>query len=365
MKDGTLRRATGAVLVGAALTTSAGALATTLYTQTNGAGDNEVQIYETGPDGALALSGQVSTGGLGTGAGLGNQGALALSGDRHWLFAVNAGSDDISAFAVTPHGLVLVDRVPAGGSKPVSVTTHGASLYALDAGGTGNIAGFRIQANGHLTPIDGFSRPLSSSAAGAAQVGFSPDGETLVVTEKATSRLSTYTLDDGRLRGPFVSPSSGMTPFGFAFDRRGDLIVSEAVGGKPGAATVSSYDVNDDSGALSVVSASVPTNQGAACWIALARHGRFAYATNTGSGTVTGYGVSRSGELTRLSADGITGYTGGGPTDAASTGAGTTMYVLSPSIGQIVAFHVEADGRLARIGSTAGVPATATGLVVR
>lgn len=74
------------------------------------------------------------------------------------------------------------------------------------------------------------------------------------------------------------------TPFGLEFDARGDLLVSETFGGRANASALSSYEVDEESGALSIVSASVPTNQTAACWVVTARHGRFAYVTNTGSG---------------------------------------------------------------------------------
>src|SRR5262249_13522908 len=125
----------------------------------------------------------------------------------------------------------------------------------------------------------------------------------------------------------------------------------------------SSYDFDD--GELSLVSGSVPSEQTAACWVVTARHGRFAYVTNTGSGTTTGYRIARDGGLTRLTANGITGITGGGPTDAAADRDGDTLYVLSPPVGQIVTFHVAADGSLTRLGASPGVPAAAVGLVAR
>jgi 6-phosphogluconolactonase (cycloisomerase 2 family) len=339
------------------------ASATTVYTETNDAGGNAIQIFRSGPGGALAAVGKVSTGGLGTSAGLGNQGALALSGDGRWLFAVNAGSHDLSTFAVSTTGLALVDRAPSGGTMPVSVTVHGNLLYVLNAGGTGNIAGFRVGGNGHLAAIAGSSRPLSSATAGAAEVAFDNEGDSLVVTEKATNRLDVYSVDRGLARGPTVFASHGMTPFGFAFDRRDTLLVSEAFGGGAAASALSSYDLDDEVPTLNVIEGSAPTAQTAACWVIVARHGRYAYTTNTGSGTVTGFRVERSGHLTRLSADGRSGITGGGPTDGATSPDGQALFVLSPSIGSIVSFQVRADGSLQTLSSIQGVAGTATGLV--
>ena len=72
-------------------------------------------------------------------------------------------------------------------------------MYVLNAGGAGNIAGFRLE-HGRLSAIANSSRPLSGSAAGPAEISFDPSGRFLVVTEKNTNRLSTYAVDDERTR---------------------------------------------------------------------------------------------------------------------------------------------------------------------
>ena len=87
------------LFAGALLASTAGAA--TVYTETNSASGNAIQIYQSAADGSLTLASIVSTGGLGTGAGLGNQGALALSDGGRWLYAVNAGSNDISVLSVS------------------------------------------------------------------------------------------------------------------------------------------------------------------------------------------------------------------------------------------------------------------------
>src|SRR5439155_25216085 len=99
----------------------------------------------------------------------------------------------------------------------------------------GNIAGFMIASDGTLAPLPGSTRPLSAAAVGPAQIQFSPDGRLLVVTEKATNLIDSYVVGpDGLAAGPTPQPSAGATPFGFDFDKRGHLIVSDAFGGAPG-----------------------------------------------------------------------------------------------------------------------------------
>ena len=336
-----------------------------VYTETNSAAANAVVAFRHTAGGTLTQTAEVATGGLGTEGGLGNQGALALSGNGRWLFAVNAGSDEISVLETRGTGLALVNKANSGGTRPVSLTVYGDLLYVLNAGGTGNITGFHVTGAGHLQPIAGSTRPLSSPSAGAAQVQFDNEGEQLIVTEKATNIIDTYLVDDGYAQGPIAHPSNGKTPFGFAIDRRDHLIVSEAFGGAPDASALSSYDLESDSAALPIISASVSTNQTAACWVVIGGRGRYAYATNTASGSVTGFRIDSYGSLTSLTPDGRTALTGAGPTDETVSRNGRLLFVLSPPVGEIAAFRLQADGTLVAAGSIAGLAKTATGLVAR
>ena len=341
-----------------------------VYTLTNSASGNEVVVFDRAADGTLTPAGSYATDGLGTGSGLGSQGALVLSENNRWLFAVNAGSDEISVFLVRPDSLILVDKVASGGDQPISLTVHGRLLYVLNAGGPGNITGFSIDRVGNLSPLSGSTRSLSNGGAGAApgpaQISFSPDGDLLVVTEKATNLIDTYTVDeDGLANGPTTHASSGATPFGFAFSRRGFLIVSEAFGGATNQSALSSYEVDEDE--FQVISPSLGTNQTAACWVVVTRNGRYAYTTNTGSGSVTGYRVGQDGSLSLLDADGRTGVTGEGstPIDAALSGNSRYLYVLNAGTHDIAAFHVQANGSLVAIDGAGGLPAGAVGLAAR
>jgi 6-phosphogluconolactonase len=330
-----------------------------VYTLTNSPSGNAVRVFDRAGDGSLTRVGDFAAGGTGTGGGLGNQGALVLDGKR--LFAVNPGSDSVSAFEVSKSGLELVDTVASGGDQPISVTVDDGLLYVLNSGGAGNISGFTVSRGGELSPLAGSTRPLSGSGVGPAQVSFDPDGELLVVTEKNTNLIDTYEIGvDGRSVGPATHPSSGTTPFGFAFDKRDHLIVSEASGGAPDASAVSSYDVDDSS--VDPITRSAPTTETAACWIVVTKNGRFTYTTNTGSASISGYRVGRGGELSLLDADGRTGVTGPGPIDMALSRNSRLLYSLNSGDNTISAFRVGGDGSLSPIGQVGGLPAGATGL---
>ncbi|MBC8078449.1 MAG: beta-propeller fold lactonase family protein [Chloroflexales bacterium] len=355
----------GAILLatlGGASSASAARTISAVYTLSNAPTGNAVLVWQRASDGTLTSAGSYPTGGLGTGGGLGSQGALVLSDNGRWLFAVDAGSNEISSFRVDRAGLTLTGHVASGGILPTSLTVSDDLLYVLNAGDAGNITGFRIKDDGALQPIAESTRPLSGNATAPAQVSFSPDGDLLIVTERATNQIDIYKVrSGGRVTGPRVFPSSGATPFGFAFGKRGSLIVSEA-NGAPGASAASSYRLDDDE--LELVSGSVSTTQGAACWVVVTRNGRYAYTANAGSGSISGFRIARDGTLTLLNADGRTGVTGdgSGPTDLALSHNSQFLYVRNGRNNTIGAFAVASDGSLQPIAGAEGLPAGTAGL---
>jgi len=336
-----------------------------VFTLSNSTAGNAVIAFGRAADGTLTPAGSFGTQGNGTGAGLGSQGAVALSDDGRFLFAVNAASNSITSFTVDGTSLTRVSTVASGGTLPISLTVHGARLYVLNAGGTENITGFSVASNGALTLLSGSSRPLSGTGVGPAQVGFDPSGQWLVVTEKNTNRIDVYAVGpDGYASAPVVNPSAGQTPFGFAFNQQGVLIVSEAFGGAVDASAVSSYTLGG-SGTLGVISASVPTTETAACWVAVTNNGKFAYAANTGSASVTGYRVDKA-SLAILDTDGKTGNSGTTPIDAAVSRNSQFLYNLTAGSQAISAFAVhQDDGSLTPIGGATGLPAGTVGLAAR
>lgn len=333
-----------------------------IYVQTNAA-ENAVNVYRHTDDG-LRLSGAFLTRGAGTGAGLGSQGAVALSADGRYLAAVNAGSNEVTLFATTNQGLEFRGKTGSGGRMPVSVTISEDRLFVVNAGGTPNIAGFRFNRRGVMEPLAGAQRNLSGG--GPAQISFNEDGTLLAVTLKASNTIDMFRLDDDVISGPFTAASQGQTPFGFAFDRRDHLLVTEAVGGAPGATTVSSYNVNE-LGNLSVVTRTLRSGQTAACWITVSPNGRFAYAANTPSNSITGFRVGRDGALTLRDSNGATAVmpAGSGPTDLRVSPNGRFLYVLRGGSGEVSAYRVSGDGGLAFVDTVDGLAPGAAGLAAQ
>jgi 6-phosphogluconolactonase len=325
---------------------------------------NAVMFFGRNGDGSLRAPVSYPTGGTGSGGGLGNQAGIALDAYAMHLYVVNAGSNSISVFDVEQDGLSLVQTIASGGTQPISLAVSDELLYVLNDGGVANISGFRVRRNGRLEPIANSTRSLSADAPDAAQIGFSRNERRLIVTEKATNNIVTFRLDRRDTpEAPIVTASSGATPFGFYVnEKRGELIVSEAFGGAVDASAVSSYRLRR--GVPQTITASAPTTETAACWIALSGDGKFAYTSNTASNTISGYRLGRDGSLELLDADGVTARTGRGPIDLATRDGLDFLYSLDRPGAQVSFYRITSAGALEPLGVASGVPTSANGLVV-
>ena len=178
-----LRTLVLALVVGAAFLALAGpAMASggdrgdgAVYTLTNSASGNAVVVFERDRDGSLAARGRVATGGNGTGAGLGSQGALTSTttgprGERGQQLAL--------APAVARRGKFRLADVDPSAREAISVTVHCNFVYVLN--------GVRHDAR-HIraSSRSGQARPPSpvdpavSAAARTGHIEFSPNGATL------------------------------------------------------------------------------------------------------------------------------------------------------------------------------------------
>jgi 6-phosphogluconolactonase len=328
-----------------------------VYTMTNAADDNEIVFFNRNAKGMLTEVGSFSTGGLGSGGvldPLGSQGSLILS--QRWLLAVNAGSDEISVFRVLPDGLLLTDIVDSEGDFPVSLTIFHNLVYVLNGGISPNITGFSLNHQGILASIPGSTRSLGFGA--FAQVGFDPQGEMLVITDRVEHEILVYSVDESGLpsAAPVTSPSNGLGPFGFIFTRQGHLLVSEA-----GSGAVSSYAILSD-GTLQVITPSEENDQAATCWIAGNR--RHAFTANTGTSNLSSYRV-KAGKGDVVLREAIAG-TGNSNIDIAVTINGLFLYALNAGNGTIGMFKITSKGTLIDLGMiNAGLSIFAQGIAAR
>jgi 6-phosphogluconolactonase len=336
-------------------------MAAAVYVQTNEPDANRVIAFRREPDGILAVLDPSPTGGAGDGVPhLTSQGSLILTGDGRHLLVTNAGSGDLSVFAVSDSGLELLETVPTGGAAPKSVAEHDGFVYVLNTGEP-SLTGFRLGANG-LEPLSGSERSLSADA-DPAQVGFRPDGAALIVTERGTDSIVTYPVEtSGLLGAPRVHPSSGATPYGFAFTSGGGtLVVTEAFGAETGKAAASSYRLSG--GAATPVSRSIGNGRSEICWAVVTNDGRYAFTTNFADGAVSRYAIDDDGSIALEDATAgvaVEGQTG--LRDEDLSGDGRFLYAVDTDSQRVYGWAVQAGGELRPLGSWAGLPPTAAGL---
>ncbi len=339
-------------------------IAKAVYTLSNDTVDNKIYVYRRAADGSLTALNSFSTGGKGTATGLGDQNSLIFDSTQNLFFAVNAGDNSISMLGLDQAGTPdLLSHVPSGGRMPVSIAVYGSLVYVVNAGDetvpmAGNISGFKIMGN-NLVPIPNSTMPLSIENPGPAQIQFTPDGTRLVVTERTTKKIDTYTIEanTGLAKNPLYQNSVGTTPFGFAFSANQQLIVSEAAA--PGAA--SSYSIAPN-GTLTTITGSLVSGQKAPCWVTVVRN--TAYVTNAQSNNISAYSIATNGALGLLS-NGVSGLTGMGATDEDATDDGDFLYVLNARDDSFSYFAINSDGSLTKKGDFPGVPSTAIGIVAR
>jgi 6-phosphogluconolactonase len=328
-----------------------------VFVQTNERDGNRVIVFQRDGDGALTQLASVATGGNGDGVPhLTSQGSVVLTRDGARLLVTNAGSGDISVFAIDDEPS-LVQVAPSGGA-PKSVAEHGGLLYVLNTSPP-SLAGFHLTEDG-IEPLEGSRRELAPDA-DPAQVGFAPDGSPLIVTERGTNSIVVFPVGEaGRLGPPAASPSAGPTPYGFAFGANGTLVVTEAFGAEKGKAAASSYRLAGT--AAEPVSRSVGNGRSEICWAVVTRDGRYAFTTNFADGAVSRYAIGADGRIALedpVAGAAIEGEPGLRDEDVSRDGR--FLYAIDADAGRIFGWSVR-DGGLSPIGSWDGVPATAAGL---
>ncbi|MGP0019643.1 MAG: lactonase family protein [Candidatus Sulfotelmatobacter sp.] len=333
-----------------------------VFVMTNAADHNEIITYKRATDGSLQERQSFRTEGRGSGGvtdPLASQGSLTLSQDHSLLFAVNAGSGDISVFQVHGANLLLVGKVPCAGSEPVAVAQHGNLVYVVNAGGSSNLQSFYLHKDGTLKHIDDSTAYLSTGNSGASSLSFSPDGQFLLVTEKLTNKIDAFHVQiNGTLAPIVVNPSAGPGLFGVLFAPNGVAIATETgPAGATDASAVSSYWVQAN-GTLSAISTSVPTLGAATCWHVVTPDGRFVYTSNAGTGTISGFAIGSTGTLTALPGTIVeTNPTGSTNLDLALSADGKFLFTLNSGTGTVSVFGVNQDGTLTSLGDADGLSA--------
>lgn len=337
-----------------------------IFVMGNANGPNVVTMLKRQSNGNVKVRGVFPTGGQGVGVGttipfdpLGSQNSVILSQSGRWLFNVNAGSDSISVFRVRENSLELVDVVESRGRYPTSIAEHDGLVYVLNAIGDASISGYNQDENGKLTFIsnvdlkagtpDDRGQPFLLES--VSQISFSPDGEWLVMTKKngetAPGSVTRFPVnDDGKLGTAQTDVGPGIAQFGFVFDRRGNLIVSEALSG-----TTSQYRFNNETGAITSY-ARTPVRF-SFCWLDVNRN--YLYGSSPFDDSISGFRVGRDGSLTPLTPNSVVAQLQPNqvPTDVRFSRDGRFFYGISSATGTLLVYRVNAaTGLLTKTSET-------------
>ncbi len=325
----------------------------TVFVQNDNVAGNQIVTYDRAANGTLTQAGVFDTGGLGgVLAGsevdhLASQGSLTYDPTDGLLYAVNAGSNTISVFAVLGDHLALRQVIGSGGTFPVSIAARGSLVYVLNGLDGGSVQGY-AQLSGHLVALPGSNRPLGLNRTegpqfthSPGQVAFSPDGQQLIVTTKDNGNdIDVFQVDPfGQLSPtPVVNSEPDTVPFGVTFDQDGNLVIAESAG------AIASFRLNGN-GRVTLLDA-VPSGQLATCWVV--RAGDVFYTSNPGSASLSAFLSSDGGAL--LTALGNT-TTDGGTVDATVSADGRFLYVQTGAAGDVDEFAIGAGDALSEIGS--------------
>ncbi|MDX6357242.1 MAG: hypothetical protein QOH37_296 [Nocardioidaceae bacterium] len=342
------------------------------YVNDNTAGVNTVAVFDRHADGSLTPTpgSPFAIGGAGAGGGLGSQGAIQASADGKYLIAVDAGSNQLSVLRVHADGIPtpVGHPVSSGGVRPVSVTISAKGLvYVANVGNGGsNYTGFRLDDDGALSAVPKSTVPVPEGS-GVGDVFFNSTADRLVGTRDNTSLIDSFAVrPNGRLvaaaGSPFAAQSLGPIGAEFRPTNPSQLFVSNAHAG-PGNGTVSAFDV-DRTGVLTAVGPAYANGQTAPCWVEISHDGRYLFAVNTASATISSFRINDDGSLVLL---GNTAFTNGmGAVDARLSPDGSTLSVTGGS-GHVVSTFAVNGGQLTELASSpVALPAgsSPTGLVV-
>ncbi|MCL5256861.1 MAG: lactonase family protein, partial [Chloroflexi bacterium] len=298
---------------------------------------NTVTAFAVDANGALSqLScSPIATGGTGGGGGFFASSRIVTAGD--YLYAANGGSNSVSGFTVnqTTGCLTPVSSTPfatggTGGSNGISLaaTPDAKYLYAGNAGSE-NITVFSIGSGGTLAPVGS----LVSVAGEPAGMKVSPDGKYLVIalplgSSGSVNKIAVFSIGSGGALTPVTgSPFTSLGPDAADVDincSSTQLFVGNAT---LGASEVDVFNFPPSGGSMTEIEgspfagASSPSSQNSNV-VTLSPDGSELFVSNQASNSLTVFTVGAGGALTLVPGSPFTGGVGGIPGGLATDQAG-------------------------------------------
>jgi 6-phosphogluconolactonase (cycloisomerase 2 family) len=338
------------------LTVNPAPTANFLFVNNQAAAGNSINGYSVSVDGTLtALAGfPVATGGLGTNAACPSVNRVALSAGNNLLFVSNGGDQTISAFSINPAAgaLTAIAGSPFASGLTLDACS-GISLSAtpdgrfLMASSNGHIATFRIGAGGVLSPLFTAANPVAPNAG----MNISANGRFLGVSNGAS--VSMFSINpDGSLSAvagsPFAEGGAGSLA-GLDFSSSSGLLYGAESSATAALADAWTVGLN---GALSAVAGSPFTTAAInSNVVLLSPNDAFLFASNTGSASVSSYGIGLGGSLSSIGGFGSAASLHA-PVGMASDRSGSLLFVADDAFG-VAVFRIAGVGSLSQLNDTA------------
>ena len=292
------------------------------------------QIVEYRADPNSGILTQLATSPVTAGAGVQS---LAVNPTGQFIYAANAGENDISFFLVEPGGQLeeQTPRTPAGTSPTLLVMdSAGKYLYVANSGSL-NISVFSIAASsGSSSPGGNLTQIGNPFQAGIAPLNMklSPSGTFLYVTGASSQAGTPGYIEVLAINTSVTAPASplsivaitqpGTSPYGLAISPNGNYLYTANFGDN----TISEFTIGSN-GLLTPISGS-PIGQTFTGPVSLVIEpsGKYLYVANQqSSGNVAGYSIGTGGALSVLTSSPYP--TGAQPNYIASDPSGNFLFV--------------------------------------
>lgn len=335
---------------GGATAGAPGAKGTSVYVL--GPGTNEVLTFNENTSGALVPiqgSSSAPTGSVPV--------SMAVHPSGKITFIANNADGTVTILARnTGNGVLSVPPLPTGtlnqpppimaGANPVamSITPNGSFLYVLNQG-SNNISAFSVDVvnntlNGIATVGTGLTNPQF--------MAISPDSKTLYVSSPTSGNIASYGIGtDGKLSAATVSGVGGSPGFMVVDPQVRFLYFTN-----PATNSVRIFSLS--SGAITTEISGSPFSTGAnPSSLAINASASFLLCTNFGANSVSGFSISPSGALTPVSGSPFT--TGVNPSFVVIDKTNTFVYVADQGSNDVAAFALNGTQLRSLVGAPFGV----------
>jgi 6-phosphogluconolactonase (cycloisomerase 2 family) len=250
---------------------------------------------------------------------------LTVDSAGRFAYVTNGGSNDVFIYAVDPTTGALTQSSRAyAGTQPFELLLHRTGKFAYVANtGSANISGYLVDAKtGELSQLagspfvtSGVPGDTTSYNGGRAPMLLHPNGKLLFVRSTTAKTISVFTIDptSGGLTAAQGSPhTTGDGAVTQALDATGRFLFVANHGSAPGPGSISVFAVNTDTGAMTEVAGSPFALAGGPAWVSPDPSGNFLYAAGSNSVIYSMKVDPDTGVLTPLSS-GATVLTGDTP----------------------------------------------------